>query len=529
MSRYYQLWVIGWFVFVDFQTPSLLAQATSSRAEIIYHICQRSFFDSDGDRHGDLPGLKQKLDYLQELGVTSILLFPLYESVFYHNYFPIDFETIDPEFGTMEEYLSLVRAVHERGMKIYMDMEIHYITEDHLWFQDSYRNPDSPYSEYILYRDSLNETFESIIFNLSTLTGYDGTTRRVTTLNLHNEKCKRYLYDLFRYWLDPNQDGRFDDGVDGFRIDHMMDDLDWKNGVVPNMFRGFWRPLFEELRAVNTNVKIIGEQAEWNDLGERYFTEADLDYAFAFEIKSSILAMDKSMIINKVDSTWQVTPKDKDQIVFIENHDTHRFMSEIEGDLAKARIGAALNLLLPGIPSIYYGQELGMQGKGGFGAYGNTDANDIPRREAFEWFEHWDREGMALWYKDSGPWWDETNLKNADGISVEEQRKDKQSLWRIYRDLISLRKNHPALASGDLQFIDNQSDQVLSFIRRFGDQELLININLSNEFQKPAIAPHLLSKNSLSLLFGIGDEERTEKQLVFSLEPFAVQVYEIVN
>jgi len=87
----------------------------SSKGEIIYHLFQRSFYDSNGDGHGDLNGVAQKLNYLQELGVTSILLLPLYESVYYHNYFAVDFHKIDPEFGTMQDYINLVKEVHRRG------------------------------------------------------------------------------------------------------------------------------------------------------------------------------------------------------------------------------------------------------------------------------------------------------------------------------------------------------------------------------------------------------------------------------
>src|ERR1700684_1918182 len=105
---------------------------TRSNEEIIYHIFQRSFYDSNGDMQGDLNGIRQKLDYLQQLGVTAILLTPLYESVFYHNYFATDFKKIDPAYGTMNDYLSLIRELHRRGMKFYMDMETQYVTEDHL-------------------------------------------------------------------------------------------------------------------------------------------------------------------------------------------------------------------------------------------------------------------------------------------------------------------------------------------------------------------------------------------------------------
>src|ERR1041384_2228386 len=101
------------------------------QGEVIYHLFQRSFYDSNGDLQGDLKGVRQKLDYLRDLGVTSILLSPLYESVFYHNYVSGDFEKIDEEFGSMTDFIDLVKAVHAHGMKIYLDMETQYLTEDH--------------------------------------------------------------------------------------------------------------------------------------------------------------------------------------------------------------------------------------------------------------------------------------------------------------------------------------------------------------------------------------------------------------
>ena len=126
----------------------------ATKGEVMYHVCQRSFYDSNGDFNGDLNGLRQKLPYLQELGVTSILLFPLYEADCYHNYFANDFEKIDPEFGTMQDYIELIKEVHRRGMKIYLDMETQYVTSEHLWWKDAVGNLDSKYSDYILFEDS---------------------------------------------------------------------------------------------------------------------------------------------------------------------------------------------------------------------------------------------------------------------------------------------------------------------------------------------------------------------------------------
>ena len=105
----------------------------SQKGEIIYHVVQRSFYDSNGDSQGDLNGLRQKLGYLQDLGITSILLLPLYDADCYHNYFANDFDKIDAEFGTMKDYLALVKEVHRRGMKIHLDMETQYVSEKHLW------------------------------------------------------------------------------------------------------------------------------------------------------------------------------------------------------------------------------------------------------------------------------------------------------------------------------------------------------------------------------------------------------------
>lgn len=150
----------------------------SPNNEVIYHLVQRSFYDTNGDMHGDLKGLTEKLDYLQDLGITSVLMLPLYESVYYHNYFTSDFEKIDEEFGTKEDYLNLVKEMHRRGMKLYMDMETQYVTEDHIWYKDSYNNPKSPYSDYLVYNGPHNTQPETIIFNLTELKGYNGVTKK---------------------------------------------------------------------------------------------------------------------------------------------------------------------------------------------------------------------------------------------------------------------------------------------------------------------------------------------------------------
>src|ERR1700733_7118815 len=412
------------------QQPPLKKEHPQARAkeEIIYHIFQRSFYDSNGDMQGDLNGIRLKLDYLQKLGVTAILLTPLYQSPFYHNYFADDFKKIDSSYGTMRDYLMLIKELHRRGMKFYMDMETQYVTEHHIWWKDGVNNLKSKYSDYILYDDKTHATPSTIIFNLKGLLGYDSVYRRITTVNLYSNGVQDYNYSLFKFWVDPNGDGKFDDGVDGFRLDHMMDNLDNKE---PDLFAKFWRPLLGKLKKLNPKLKIVAEQAQWGSLGLDYLKNGGVDRVFAFRLAFAIRSFKKNQVVAAADSTFLATPANKQQVVFIENHDMARFSYGAKGDIDKLKIGAALNLLLGGVPSIYYGQELGMSGTNA--ALGATDANDIPNRSAFEWYKSDQGKGMAYWYKVKGPWKNTFNndVPN-DGISLEEEQNDPNSLWNFY-------------------------------------------------------------------------------------------------
>lgn len=500
--------------------------------EVFYHLFQRSFYDSNNDNHGDLNGVAQKLNYLQDLGVTSILMVPLYKSIYYHNYFPDDFKKIDEEYGTFDDYKNLLYQIHKRDMKFYMDMEIHYVTKNHPWFKDSFENPDSEYSEYIIYNDEVNTKPESMIFNLTKLDSYNGDAVDITTIDLANENVKAYIYDLFKYWVDPNKDGNFDDGVDGFRIDHMMDDLDWK-GIRKNLFVEFWAPLFEELRAINPNIKIFGEQANWNDLGEEYFSKGKVDWMFGFSVREGFISFDKTTLINKVDSLKNATPKGKHQLIFLENHDIPRYASVVEGNMEKIKLGAFFSILNKGIPSIYYGQEIGMKGIGGMGKYGVSDGNDIPMREAFKWHKTLEGKGTALWYKDSGPWWDDTNLKDNDSISVEEQENDPNSLLNFYKKLIKLRKSSNAFTTGEQTFVSCGNDNIVSLCRWQDNEKYLVSFNVSDSSQSASInisdLPFSLNENSLeNKLSAEGNSSDMDvSKININLEPYGYSVVKI--
>jgi len=471
--------------------------------------------------HGDLNGIRQKLDYLQKLGVTAILLTPLYVSPFYHNYFADDFKKIDPKYGTMHDYLSLIKALHQRGMKFYMDMETQYVTENHIWWKDGIINLKSPYRDYILYEDKAHSKPADIIFNLRGLLGYDSVYRRITTVNLNAPAVQEYNYRLFKFWVDPNHDGKFDDGVDGFRLDHMMDNLD---GKLPNLFTNFWRPLLDKLRKINPKLKIVAEQASWGSLGLHYFTNGGVDRVFAFRLAFAIRSLKKDQIVAAADSTFLATPAGKQQVVFIENHDTPRFSYGVKGNQDKLKIGATLNLLLGGVPSIYYGQELGMSGTNA--SLGATDANDIPNRSAFEWYKSDQGKGMAYWYKIKGPWKDQFNndVPN-DGISLEEEQNKPNSLWNFYRKMIGIRKANPVISKGLYKTLKNNKDEVFSFMRYKGNRKLIAAVNLSDKAIDAAIT--IEGKNGpIKVIYGTSKPVLTNNNnIAVHLPAYGIEVW----
>lgn len=448
----------------------------------------------------------KKLSYLQDLGITSILLLPLYDADCYHNYFANNFEKIDVEYGTMQEYISLVKEVHRRGMRIYLDMETQYVTEKHVWWKDAVGNLKSMFSDYILFEDSTHTIPATIVADLRGLNSYDGSLIKITTVNLRSKKVLDYNRKLFSFFVDPNKDGKFDDGADGFRLDHAMDNLDGKLALT-NLFVEFWQPLLRSLKEINPKLKNVAEQANWKDYGFAYFERAGVDRMFAFGLQSAIISFDKQQLINKADTVLVQCPKGKEQIVFIENHDMFRYAT-LEENSEKQRAAAAIMMLIGGIPSIYYGQEIGM--KGTFGILGNTDGNGIPCREAFEWYKAAEGKGMAIWYKNTGEWWDKTSLKANDGISLEEQLNNESSLFNYYKRLIRLKQSNLALANGKYENAWNNNSHVFSFYRTRNQRKVLVAVNLSDvkqisvfrdAYKKyiPLLGNNIVTKNTVVL------------------------------
>lgn len=466
--------------------------------EIIYHVMPRSFFDSNGDLHGDLRGFVQQLDYLKELGVTTILFTPLYESDFYHNYFPINYKNIDPEYGTMDDYMYFIGEVHKRGLKFLMDMETQYAQSGNIWFDDSYKNTASKFSDFIYYRDSLNHYPEQIFMKpnspLREFNLWPNKKKNIVLLNLKNQKIKDYMMDFYAFWVDPNQDGNFEDGVDGFRIDHIMDDLDYK-GIFTNMYTEFWKPIFQKCKDINPSLFILGEQSNWNHDGKEMVEKSGADAAFNFPLHFAFKGRKGVQDMYTPTETEGVVlwPKRIHEVVlasmknfngppytinFLENHDTDRWASIVNQNEGQLRMGAVLNLLLPGIPSLYYGQELGLTGvKGDYG----SDANHIPVREAFPWTPEVSAPGNALWYKETGPWWDNAlwNSDALDLLNLNAQQIDSSSLWHQYKKLINIRTTYKHVIAQNYTPLHTDVPEIVAFKQTLDNHSLIVIVNAS--------------------------------------------------
>jgi len=443
--------------------------------EVVYHIFQRSYRDSNGDGHGDLEGVRQSLDYLQSLGVTAVLMTPLYPSRTYHNYFATDFEGIDPRYGTRADLQRLIADAHARGMKIFLDMEFQYLAEGHPWWTAAMADRNSPYNDWMLWDDRAAGIAEEGPFGLRAIAHFGRDTHGVTTVAMKHPDVRAYFDRYLAGWVDPDGDGRFDDGVDGFRLDHMMDDLDSK-GLLTDLFRDFWNPAFAKLRAQNPDLAFLAEQWDWK-YGEDYLARADVSAVFAFPIHDAIRLFRKDALVTAITRTGEVTPPGKTQMVFAENHDVSRIASDPGISPERLRSAAALMFLLKGTPILYYGQELGMRGATDAGYI--TDEHHIPVREAFKWSAMDAAPGQALWYKRPGErYWDQRYARDHDGVSVEEQDGKAGSLLNHYRRLGALRRDHPVLVSGSQSVIATPGD-LLVIERKGGGERLVIVANLS--------------------------------------------------
>ena len=493
--------------------PRERTTSAAMRDEVIYHIFFRSFRDSNGDRIGDLKGLTADLGDIKALGVTSLLLTPIQPSPFYHNYFATDFEGIDPAYGTMADYVAFIRAAHALGLRVYLDEEFQYVAEGHIWLTSSRGRPGAKSGPYLLYnRPKTNEEPEPFL-GVPAWPGYDGRWTGISMVNLKSPAVRGYFTRLLVHWIDPHGDGSLRDGVDGFRIDHMMDDLDNKHRLT-NLFADFWAPIFTAIRARNPSARIIAEQADWGT-GDAWLTKGGTNMVFAFPLRFALEKMDKPAIVKALRESGEA-PEGKSRILFLENHDMDRFMSAVGGDQRKARIGAALTLLMRGTPSIYYGQELGMRGR--IDPKVKSDGAHIGLREAYRWSADLDAPGSAIWYRHDVTAWGNRFNRSNDGVSLAEERSKADSLYTFYRTLLALRAARPELRQGDQQLLCDDGSTAVCVLRSMHGREVLVLANTGAAAVRPSLPA--MGQEWIDLLHG----NRAVDPAAIELAPYGLRV-----
>jgi len=405
---------------------------------VVYELFVRSFKDSDNDSLGDLNGVTEMLDYLNDgdpattgdLGINAIWLMPVCQSPSYHGYDVADYYTLEEDSGTNEDFFRLCREAHRRGIRIIFDLVINHCSDKHPYFTDALGNPGSPYSEWFKFTDPEQTEYGAFA-------GYRG----MPELNFDSREMRDWLLEMAKYWMDPDGDGDFSDGVDGFRCD-----------VGKGPPHDWWKEMRLELKEVRSDLLLLGEVWDNVETIYGYFDyeyDMQFDYPVYYDLLHLLNEMDKTPLMKTLSTEKKRFPLRAQLLRFLNNHDNDRIISALGDNHLRSRLAALILLTLPGTPMIYYGEEVGMSG---------ANPPDEAIREPMEW----------------------------DRVAL--QDKDPTSLLSWYRRLISLRSQYPALTARDDLAEDSFRTLMASNKRIYaclryveGEDPLMVVVNLSDE------------------------------------------------
>ncbi|CAN5596907.1 hypothetical protein BH23BAC4_BH23BAC4_11140 [soil metagenome] len=332
---------------------------------VFYEVFVRSFYDSDGDGIGDFDGLTAKLDYLNDgdpttdtdLGITGIWLMPINNSPSYHGYDVTDYESIHPDYGTMESFQNFLAAAHERGIRVIIDFVVNHTSTQHPWFQASAAN-NPAYRDFYRWSAShpgYNGPLGPAWHNHSSGFYYGVFWSGMPDLNFENSTVQDSMFAAADFWLREI-------GVDGFRLDAVK--YIFEDGPIlenaPRTF-SFWSEFSGSVRESNPEAVTVCEAWSSTDSVVPYVVDGNLDFCFEFDLAARILQSVQSgnaqPLATKMQEVYAAYPH-LQVGTFLTNHDQDRVMEVLDGDVDRARAAAALYLTLPGVPFIYYGEEI---------------------------------------------------------------------------------------------------------------------------------------------------------------------------
>ncbi|WP_044480383.1 glycoside hydrolase family 13 protein [Paenibacillus antibioticophila] len=547
---------------------------------VAYQIYPRSFMDSNGDGIGDLPGIMAKLDYLKELGIDVIWISPVYKSPNDDNGYDIsDYQDIMDEFGTMEDFDKLLSGIHERGMKVIMDLVINHTSDEHPWFIESRSSRHNPKRDYYIWRDGKDgaepNNWESM-FNGSAWE-YDEMTeqyylhlysRRQPDLNMENPEVRQELVDMIRWWLDK--------GIDGFRVDAIthikklsgLPDMPNPHGLryvdsmaghrniegIHDFLQQFKREAFADYDIMTVGEASgapISEADRW--IGEQngafnmifQFEHVNLD--FGQEGRWDFGSWDLARL-KQIMKKWQTGLEGIGwNALYLENHDqprsVSRFGDPVNYPKESAKMLATFFMLMQGTPFIYQGQEIGMtnvvfreledyRDVEIFNFYrerlmDGKDVEDTMRKIAYRARDNartpmqWD-DSLFGGFTTGSPWINAN--PNYHDINVKQQLEEADSVLNYYKALIRFRKQHEALIYGKYDSWLEDHPEIFAYSRTFEGQAFLIVLNFYGNTPEFAIPKELGGRKRRVAFSNYGDRSEREQDR-FTMRPYEAVVF----
>lgn len=445
---------------------------------VFYEVFVRSFADATtgplaSDGIGDLQGLIEKLDYLNDgdpntnddLGITGIWLMPIMPSPSYHGYDVTDYNAVNMQYGTREDFKRLLDEAHERGIKIIIDLVLNHTSSEHPWFIEARADPGTEHRDWYLWSDTkpnyLGPWGQPVWHNSPTGYYYGLFWSGMPDLNLENPQVTAEMEAVARYWLE-------DMGVDGFRLDaarHLIEaGANQENTAATH---AWWKGFRTVFKAANPEALAVGEIWTKSSAVAEYLQGDELDLAFDFDLAQAIVGgvqfSDARRIQQALGESYDLFGSSL-SATFLTNHDMNRVMSVLQGDVARAKLAAAVLMTVPGVPFVYYGEEIGMTG----------EKPDEMIRTPMQWTQE-DNAGFT-----AGIPWEPVNADYpAKNVAV--QTNAPASLLSYYRDLIRLRSDHSALWGGDYSLVESYNDMLLAFLRTSQEEIVLVIINLAED------------------------------------------------
>ena len=411
-----------------------------SRPTTCYEVFVRSFYDSNGDGIGDLRGLTQKLDYISGLGVDCVWLMPVAESPSYHGYDVTDYYKVEPDYGTNDDFKAFVAAAHQHRIKVLVDMVLNHTSSEHPWFQEALKDTTAPHRNWYRWSKTPGNNWHKSPLRDEYYFGlfWSG----MPDLNYENPPVLEEMKRVARFWFDSMH-------VDGFRLDavrHLVEVGNEVSNTPPT--HAVLRDYGQYVRSIAPQSYTIGEVWDSPDVILTYYPD-QLDAYFAFPISEALMDAVKTGkaggLIPTVEQFQRAVPAYR-FAPFQRNHDQTRTMTALGNDTAGARLAVTILMTLPGVPFIYYGEEIGMTG----------DKPDERLRTPMQWTT------TSRGFTSGKPWETMQGDTLTANVATEEH---KGSLLALYRELIRRRAQDTDLRDAPLEPVETGNESVIAYTR----------------------------------------------------------------